>query len=100
MEIIHFKKITELIFFFLFYLQFLGESNTIHPFQLQTNAAARKQCKNKKEASIPESVSLPTLISQISFPQSAQSQDIIRKQFGGGKKNDHKKQESLMQSGF
>lgn len=44
------------------------------------------------------SILLPTLISQISFPQ---SQDIIRKQFGGGeKKNDHKKQESLMQSGF
>lgn len=46
------------------------------------------------------SILLPTLISQISFPQHAQSQDIIRKQFGGGEKNDHKKQESLMQSGF
>lgn len=37
-------------------------------FQVQTNAAARKQCKNKKDSGMEAYILLPTLISQISFP--------------------------------
>lgn len=40
----------------------------MHSFQVRPNAAARKQCKNKKGSGMEASILLPTLISQISFP--------------------------------
>lgn len=41
----------------------------MHSFQVRTNAAARKQCKNKKDSGMEAYILLPTLISQISFLQ-------------------------------
>lgn len=41
----------------------------MHSFQVQTSAAARKQHKNKKDLGMEAYILLPTLISQISFPQ-------------------------------
>lgn len=41
----------------------------MNSFQVRTNAAARKQCKNKKDSGMEAYILLPILISQISFLQ-------------------------------